>query len=385
MRTSENDMKIAILVPFFLPRYKGGVEIATYNIARNLQTRGNQVHVITSGGHGMAKVDYYEGVTVHRVYWPKIGMLGMALLEFNMLIAARRVDPEIIHFQSLETSACGPVAKRLLKKPYVVSGHGSDVYRDAEHSSKLYNRFVREILRISIRDAAAVTALTEDMSEQIKQDYAKEAIIIPNGLNPEWFQRVSQNRARKKLQLRDDEKILISISNLRAVKGLEYLICALQLLQAKKLKVRLLVIGEGPEEAKLKTLAEELGLKANVIFVGSIANELVPDYLAASDVFVLPSLSEGFPVVSLEAMAAGLPIIATRVRGIPSIVTEGVNGFLVKPRDASEIADRVLLILGDAELRQTISENNSRKARRFDWNKIVGDLEKVYLSCLKAT
>jgi glycosyltransferase involved in cell wall biosynthesis len=102
--------------------------------------------------------------------------------------------------------------------------------------------------------------------------------------------------------------------------------------------------------------------------------------MAASDVFALPSLSEGFPIVSLEAMASGLPIVATKVGGLPEIVEDGQNGFLVEPRNPGQIAERALLLLNNDKLRQRISGNNKEKVKEFSWENVVSRLEGLYRS-----
>jgi glycosyltransferase involved in cell wall biosynthesis len=101
--------------------------------------------------------------------------------------------------------------------------------------------------------------------------------------------------------------------------------------------------------------------------------------MVASDVFVLPTLAEGLPIVCLEAMAAALPIVATCVGGIPSVVEDGLNGLLVDPQNAAQIAEKVSQILQDSMLRRRLTENNRRKVQQYTWENVVSQLEKVYL------
>ena len=115
-----------------------------------------------------------------------------------------------------------------------------------------------------------------------------------------------------------------------------------------------------------------------------VPNETVPEYMVASDVFVLPSLSEGFPTVILEAMASGIPIVATKVRGVPEIIKDGENGFLVEPRNSEEIAEKVLLLLNKDELRKRISEKNIEEVKRYHWESIAIRLEEVYFRVVSA-
>jgi len=112
--------------------------------------------------------------------------------------------------------------------------------------------------------------------------------------------------------------------------------------------------------------------------MGKVPNEKVPEYMAAADIFVLPSLSEGFPVVIVEAMASGLPIVATNITGLPEIVHDGENGFLVEPKNPAELAERILLLLQDDELRGRIAQNNKQRAKDYTWEKVIDRLEEVY-------
>jgi hypothetical protein len=229
------------------------------------------------------------------------------------------------------------------------------------------------------------------MGKRILHDYGRAAAVIPNGVEVERFgRRISKEEARKKFLLGSDARIIVFVGNLRPVKGVAYLIQALALIRERDPNIVLLVVGgvvageEEGEGTRLNALVEELNLKENVIFVGSVPNQAVPEYLAASDIFVSPSLSEGFPVSFLEAMAASLPIVATNVTGISSIVKEEVNAFLVEPRNAAEIADKVTTLLDDPELRHRMSENNRVLVQKYAWESVAKDLEPIYLRCLKS-
>jgi glycosyltransferase involved in cell wall biosynthesis len=116
--------------------------------------------------------------------------------------------------------------------------------------------------------------------------------------------------------------------------------------------------------------------------VGKVPHDEIPAYMASADVFVLPSLSEGFGIVALEAMAMGLPIVATKVGGLLEIIKDGENGFLVEPRNPVEIAEKCALLLTNDDLRTSISRNNREKAKDYSWEKVIERLENVYLHAL---
>ena len=118
----------------------------------------------------------------------------------------------------------------------------------------------------------------------------------------------------------------------RSKKGVKYLIETLNIIKNKNKNIRLFIVGDGEEREYLEKLVKELTLEDYVRFIGKIPNERVLEYMVASDIFILPSLSEGFPVTFLEAMASGLPIITTNVRGLSEIIIDGENGFLVDPK-----------------------------------------------------
>lgn len=264
----------------------------------------------------------------------------------------------------------GFLAKKLLRKPYLVWCRGSDVY--------LPWRFKRARLGLALRNADAVIALTKDMKREIQKICNREIIVIPNGIDLERFQNLSREEARNKLQIKADDKIIIFVGSLRPVKGVKYLIKAMKIVRQKEPNARLILIGNGEEKQDLIKLTGDLNLGNLITFVGEIPNEKVPEYMAASNVFVLPSLSEGFPLVSLEAMACGLPIVVSRVCGLPEIVEDGKNGFLVESGNPEQIAEKVLLLLEDDELRERMSRNNKEKVKDYTWEGVIGRLERIY-------
>lgn len=367
-------MKIAILVPLFPPKWLAGVEIVTYNIAKYLARRGHEVHVITSLDDGLPVESMENGFFVHRIFWRKIRFLGTISFWIKIFLVLKKINPDIVHAQNIGNGIPAFLAKKIFKKPYVVYGHGSDVY--------LPWRFKKPISKLVLKNADAVIALTEDMKKAIKKIYNRDVLVIPNGIDLEKFEDLSRVTFRKRWKIEDEEKILTFVGTLRPIKGVEYLIRAMKIIRQKNADARLMLVGNGEEREKLEKLVKELILEEYVRFIGKVQNEEVPEYMAASDIFILPSLSEGFPVTVLEAMASGLPIIVTRVRGLQEIIKDGENGFLVEPKNPEQIAEKVLMLLEDDELRERISKNNKEQAEGYSWESVVARLEKVYRSYL---
>ncbi len=163
------------------------------------------------------------------------------------------------------------------------------------------------------------------------------------------------------------------------MKGVIYLVQAVRILIDKGLRnIKVLIVGDGSEKRYLEELVKKLGLEDYIVFVGKVPHDKIPEYMASADLFVLPSLSEGFGNVVPEAMAMGLPIIASKVGGLPWIIKDGDNGFLVEPRNPHEIAEKITFLLFNDDLRTYISRRNIEKAREYSWENIIKKLEKVY-------
>lgn len=367
-------MKIALIITSFPPKWIAGTELATYNTAIQLVKKGHDVHVIASKDRGIPKKYKEQGFFVHRVYYPKIRYFGIVLFWFRAIFLLINLRPDIIQSQSIPNSIPALFCKKLFKIPVILSCRGSDLYTIWSPSV-----FQRPLSYVAIIGSNIVIALSEDMKRQIKEKYPREIIVIPNGLNFNEFSNSNKIDFKKEFNIKNDKKIIIYVGRLHPVKGLEYLIEAMKLIQETYPNSVLLLVGSDHGNKKnLEALIQKNNLKEKIFFTGIVPHEKIPAYLNNSHIFVLPSLSEGFPNVILEAMASGLPIVATRVGGIPEIIENEVNGFLVKPKDAKEIADKISLLLNDGLLRKSISLKNKKKAKLFSWEKVSERLEEIY-------
>ena len=142
------------------------------------------------------------------------------------------------------------------------------------------------------------------------------------------------------------------------------------------------VIGDGKERKTLEVIVKTLDLEHVVNFMGVIPNNEIPKYLVQGDVFVLPSLSEGFPNVVLEAMAAGLPIVSTNIGGLSEIIHNEENGYLVEPKNPEQLANKILKILKNPEIDHIMSLNNMEKVKEYSWESVTESLENIYINIL---
>ena len=366
-------MRIAILSFLFPPKWVAGTEIASYNIAKYLARRGHEIHVIASLDKSLPKESREEGFYIHRVKCLGIRYFGIPSFWLIALPCLKKINPDIVHVQNTMIGMTGFLSKMLLRKPYIVFAQGDDIYHPW--------LFVKLSSRLVFRQASAVIALTEHMKREMQKIQNREVLVIPNGVDLEMFESTTLSGiARSKVELSETAKIILFVGRLNPVKGLTTLMKAMKLISPKYAQANLVLVGKGEERQHLQEMVKEFGLSSRVSFIGEVPNTKIPEYMSASDVFVLPSLSEGFPVTIPEAMAAGLPIVTTNVRGLPEIVRDGENGFTVEPQNPAQLAEKILLLLSDKELRQRISTNNNRKARQYSWETVVEKLEEIYLN-----
>jgi len=228
-------MKIAILVSGFPPKRLGGTEIATYNIARHLAKRGQEVHIITSWDKGLPRESIDDGFYIHRGRVIEKPFLGFTSYFINAFRAIRRLNPDLVHAQSISLALYALLIKKILKKPYLAWGRGADIY--------LPSRFYRRFYRFTLMNAGAVIAQTSDEKGVMQKTCDRDIVVIPNGIDLGRFNNLSREEIRSRLQIKEDEKVILFVGTLRPVKGVKYLIQAMNVIGQKGLKTRLMLVG----------------------------------------------------------------------------------------------------------------------------------------------
>lgn len=358
-------MRIVILVTLFPPKWLAGTEIATYYIAEHLAQRGHEVHVVTFLDEGLPEENFEKGFHIHRLPRVRVRFAGAFLFWADIFRAIWKIRPDIVHAQGLGTAVPALISKRILHISYVVWGRGSDVY--------LPDWFTKLTSKTIIRNASSVIALTSDMKRVMQGIYDRNIEIVPNGIEKgDYVDKLSVQKTK------DIEKIILFVGRLHPVKGVRYLLQAMQIIHEEMPSARLILVGDGAERRQLEDMTDNLGIRGCVNFVGKVPHERIPDYMRQADVFVLPSVSEGFPVTVLEAIACGLSIVATRVGGLPDIIEDGTNGYLIDPKSEKQIAKALLKLLQDEHLREYMSANNKNAAEKYSWDKVAATLEEIY-------
>lgn len=253
---------------------------------------------------------------------------------------------DLVHTHGYFADICGLPAARLLGITSVSTCHGF-VANDLK--LRIYIRLDKYVLQLS----RVVIAVSEGIRAELTKSGIRDSriTVIPNAVAPSCGEAETQIRRQEKrraLAFAQDELVVGYMGRLSEEKGLTYLLEAVAELRDAAVRVKLLVVGDGPERAALEQQVKARGLENMVIFAGFQTD--IESWYPAFDIFTLPSLTEGTPLALLEAMAVGVPVIASAVGGVPKVVTDGVNGLLVPPGNPSAIRKKIQLLHGNSEL-----------------------------------
>lgn len=283
---------------------------------------------------------------------------------------------DIVHTNGYFADTVGIPAARLLGIPAVSTCHG---FIESGMKLRLYNALDCIMLRM----AGKTIAVSESIRDALVKKGLKSSRIevITNAVNPSVPDRVLRERRVEKrlaLGIKDDEFVIGYCGRLSREKGLEFLLRAVSTLGDAGRHVRLVLIGDGPERQSLEKLSMEPGLSGRVIFTGFLRD--AEEAISALDLFVLPSLTEGTPMALLEAMAVGVPVVASAVGGIPSVVQDGRDGLLVSPGRIEELTGAVEKVMKDDVLRKKLSKKGRERIReKYDIKAWTRKMENEYL------
>jgi glycosyltransferase involved in cell wall biosynthesis len=263
--------------------------------------------------------------------------------------------------------------------PWVAFHHG---YTTTDLKMRVYN----QLDRWSLRSAERVVTVSQAFAHSLVRDGVppERVVVLHNALAVNGFAHVSLDAVRAlrtKLQIRPDERVILTVGRLSHEKGHVDLVAALSLLKSNcpGLNAKLVVVGEGPEQQRIRQWAVSRGIDDQVIFAGQVTE--VGPYYAMADLLVLPSHSEGSPNVLLEGMAAGVPIVAAAVGGVPEIVRHAESALLVGLRDPAGLVEAMRLLLADSELACRLAANaRARLLQRHSPESRLRSLVEMYAS-----
>jgi N-acetyl-alpha-D-glucosaminyl L-malate synthase BshA len=378
-------MKIGITC---YPTY-GGSGIVGAELGLELAKRGHSVHFISYAPPMRLGDTPRERVHFHAVdmftyplfeYPPYTDALASKLKEVAM---EQQLDLIHVHY-AIPHAVSAYLAREMLRKerylPVVTTLHGTDITLVGRDASFL------AITKFSIEQSDAITTISNYLKEATQKEFCIECPIevIYNFIDADYYKR-EPNEALRKSIAPHGEKIILHVSTFRPVKRITDCIemiakmRSLESANGSQFCAKLLMCGDGPERADAEALAWKLGVEDCVIFEGKQPQAQIRDYLSIADLFVLPSETESFGLVALEAMACEVPVIATRVGGIPEVVEEDETGYLFDIGDVTAMAEAALRVLKDEGLRQRLGKRGGEIARaKFTTEKIIPQYEKLY-------
>ena len=362
----------------------GGSGIVATELGKALAEKGHEIHFITYSKP--VRMDWFT----KNMYYHEVSVSDYPLFEYapyELLLSSKLVDVAInqkldilhVHYAIPHASAAFS-AQQILKTrnidlPFITTLHGTDITLLGKDKS------FQPVIEFAINQSDAVTAVSESLKEDTYQffDIKKDIEVIPNFIDPSLYRFAEDIELRAQFAEKD-EVIITHISNFRKVKRVNDVIRIFEGVQ-QQLSAKLLMVGDGPELHQVKNLARELGISDKVFFLGK--SKRIEQITSISDVFLLPSETESFGLVALEAMASGVAVVSSNVGGLPEVNKDGVTGFLNEVGDIEGMIASVLTILKDKDTLARFKTNALEHSRNFELDKIVPVYENLYLSLVK--
>ena len=369
-------MKIAIVC---YPTFGGSGVVAT-ELGLELANRGHEIHFIT----------YRQPVRLallnSKVHYHEVNVPEYPLFHYQpyeLALSSKLVDMvklykiELLHVHyAIPHAYAGYMAKQMLKNegikiPMVTTLHGTDITLVGNHP------VYKPAVTFSINKSDIVTSVSQSLKEETIKlfNIKKEIHVIPNFIELDKIRNESQISCHRSVMAKKEERIVTHISNFRKVKRVPDIIKIFYKIQ-EKIPAKLMMVGDGPEKSRAEQLCKELGIEDKVIFFGN-SNE-IDQILSYSDLFLLPSETESFGLVALEAMAWSVPVISSNSGGLPEVNFDGISGYLSTVGDIDSMAENALKILLDDATLSKFRTQALNVAQRFDIKNILPLYEALY-------
>lgn len=358
--------------------HSGGTETHIKELALRLAKRGHQVDILTREGGGLnsfppeikiwrvsknwKESDYsYEDI---RVYYHTFLFMLKSFVKLLYLRLFKGLKYDVISVHFVTEAWVMRLIRRICGWPYLFILEG---YTDLEAKEAKY--------------ANLQIAISQYEVNQCFKRYRYKPLFIPIGIDLEQFNTTVKGVQVRKKYSRNDEKLILTVCRLEPRKNIFTLISAAKIVCQRNSQIKFLLVGEGISREKIKEQIKKAKLWNKIILTGQVKDEELVSYYRACDLFVLPTLEEGFGIVLLEAMACGLPVISTTVGAVPEVV--GNCGILIPPHHPKILAEKILEIMHNKTLREELIAKGLERVKEYDWDALIVKYEKAYVSCLK--
>lgn len=400
--------KVAHVMRRFVPQKWGGTESVVFNLARTYIRHGMESPVFCTDMFSVPGADSFQSVPIHRFPYvfpwlflgedarAKLRLKGGSPLSFGLFRALLR-EPELTIIHAHAQHRLGGIARtvaRLRGIPYVVSIHGGYLTLPDEQSEKMKDPFRGKPewgkafglllgARRVLEDADAILCVGRDEHGEMLRRYGDKAHYVPNGVRTDLFRNADAAAFRNHAGLRPGEKLALCVSRIDYQKNQLLLVRAFARFAATRPEWKLALIGAVTVEAYRDQILAEIrnaGMSDRVLLVPGFAPDdpLLPSAYKAADVFVLPTVHEPFGIVILEAWAAGVPVIATRVGGIPGFTHDEQDILLFEKNDENALLERLVRLAGDAPLRARLTAQAAREVAPYDWDEVALRVCSIY-------
>ncbi len=372
--------KILIFSTAYVP-FIGGAEVAIKEITDRLSGDFDFDLITAKLKKGLPKIEKIGGVTIYRV-GSGTPSLDKILLPFRGAILAGKLNKKNNYFcfwgvMASFGSGAGYVcnlARSLTgrkKVPMVLTLQEGD---SEEHLTYKWFGLIGLSWKMALKRTEVLTGISNFLLNRARKNgYKGKSFLVPNGVDLKIFQKTIdenvQTDLKNKLDKKDGDIFLVTVSRLTYKNATDDVITSLISLPKN---IKFIIIGSGEEGPKLQKLADTLGVSDRVKFLGFVPYEKIPEYFSVCDIFIRPSRSEGFGNSFIEAMAAGLPVIATPVGGIPDFIDDKETGLFCPPNSPHGVSSAVMALLSDNSLKEKlISQGRARVVERYDWGHIA--------------
>ncbi len=381
-----NKINICMVIGLFKP-FVGGAEKQAELLGKTLLKNNVDVSLITSLQSGVVVDCNQDSFPVKRIGLPGLGKISdfiFAVTIFvKLLLDRKRVDIIHVH-QALLPSFASVAAAKLLKKPVLIKCSNSGPRFDLDYFAQtvILGKYMAKFLA---KNTDIFVAINEEVGLQLKTwgVEKKRIVYIPNGVFIEHW-KISENELFSQLKVKSENKQinLITVCSLSSKKDLGTLIQALEILKME-IPFKLFMLGKGPLREQLEMQVKNSGLEKYVTFVGKVDSSVVQQYLRDSDIFILPSITEGVSNALLEAMAAGVLCIASDIPGNRKVITHLDNGLLFKVGDIDALSDSIRTLSIDTGISKKTALSAQKRIQDFEIGTISRHYLKVYDDLLK--